>query len=160
MYKEFYNTDYIFVPSNPNPYSSKECRDSHKLLAAFKGNANEVRKYIYWVFKKGINKNTTMTSFGYINTPGLVRKYNIYATRKTILRRESRLPKSFTEWCRSYAPELFDKYNLETMNDLGAMLSYYKTYSKTKTLEKEFDLILEAKKRNLINQDGSLNVGQ
>src|SRR5690242_15478794 len=49
MYKEGYGTDYVFVPSNFNPYSSKECRDSWALLAAFNGNANEVRKYIYWL---------------------------------------------------------------------------------------------------------------
>jgi len=160
MYKDFYGTDYVFVPKNPNPYGAKECKDAWSLLAAFNGDAHEVRKYIYWVFKKGINKNTTITHFGYINTPGLIRKYNLYAKRKKILRRESKLPKTFIEWCNINTPDIFDKYNLETMNDLGAMLSFYKTYSESRNMDTEFDVILEAKRIGLITKDGSLNIGE
>ena len=159
MYKEFYETDYIFVPQNPNPYGAKECKDSWSLLAAFNGDAHEARKYIFWLFKKGINKNITITNFGYINTPGLIRKYNLYAKRKKILKRESGLPRSFVEWCKINTPEVFEKYNLETMNDLGAMISFYKVYSERKDMGMESDIILEAKRLNLITKDGNLNVG-
>lgn len=159
MYKEFYGTAYVFVPKNPNPYGCKECKDAWQLLAAFDGNAHDVRKYIYWLFKRGINKNTNITHFGYINTPGLIRKYKLYARKKKILRRESRLPKSFIQWCTENAPSIFDKYNMETMNDLGAMLSFYKMYAETKRLDTEFDVILEAKRLGLVTQEGNLNIG-
>jgi len=160
MYKGFYGTDYIFVPKNPNPYGAKECKDSWELLAAFNGNAHEARKYIYWVFKRGINKSATITHFGYINTPGLIRKYNLYAKRKNILRRESRLPKAFIDWCNTNTPDVFDKYSLDTMNDLGAMLSFYKTYSESRDMGLEFDIILEAKRLGLVTKDGNLNIGE
>jgi hypothetical protein len=160
MYRDFYGTDYVFVPKNPNPYGAKECKDAWSLLAAFSGDAHEVRKYVYWVFKKGINKNITITHFGYINTPGLIRRYNLYAKRKKILRRESKLPKAFIDWCNTNVPDIFEKYNLETMNDLGAMLSFYKTYSESRNMETEFDVILEAKKSGLITKNGNLNIGE
>ena len=159
MYKEFYDTDYVFVPTNPNPFGSLEVKNVLSLLAAFKNDAHEARKYIYWLFKRGINKNTTITHFGYINTPGLIRKYNLYAKRKHILRRESKLPKTFINWCKDNEPELFDKYNLETMNDLGSMLSYHTRYGSEENLESEFEAILAAMKFGLIKDD-KLNIGQ
>lgn len=159
MYKEFYGTDYIFVPKNPNPYGAKECKDTWSLLAAFNGDAHEVRKYIYWLFKRGINKNTTITHFGYINTPGLIRKYNLYAKRKNILRRESKLPKKFIEWCKDNEPNLFNKYNLETMNDLGAMFNYHSAYGGgDEDLESEFRALLASTRFGLI-KDRKLNIG-
>lgn len=159
MYKNFYKVDYIFIPRNVNPFGAKECKDAWSLLAAFNGNSHEVRKYIYWVFKKGINKNITITNFGYINAPGLIRKYNLYAKKKNTFRRESKLPKDFIEWCKINKPSVFDKYNLETMNDLGAMLSFYNTYSVKRNMEIEFDVISKAKQIGLINKYGNLNIG-
>jgi hypothetical protein len=159
MYYEFYKVEYLFWPSNRNPFSSKECVDANKILASFNGNAHEVRKYIYWVFKKGINKNTTITDFGYINAPGLIRKYNLYVKKKNTFRRESKLPKDFIEWCKTNKPGVFDEYNLETMNDLGAMLNFYNTYSTERNMKIESDVILKAKQIGLINKYGNLNIG-
>lgn len=159
LYEEFYSTKYVFVPKNPNPYGAKECKDAWSLLAAFNGNAHGVRKYLYWLFKRGINKNTTITHFGYVNTPGLIRKYNLYAKKKKMLRRESKLPEKFLEWCRENEPEVFEKYNLETMNDLGAMQSYYKTYKENGIdLTCESNVITYASSLGLIKH-GKLNIG-
>lgn len=159
MYEEFYDTAYIFVPKNPNPYGAKECKDTWSLLAAFDGDAHEVRRYIFWLFKKGINKNTTITHFGYINTPGLIRKYNLYAKRKHILRRESKLPSAFVDWCKKNTPEIFDRYELTTMNDLGMMVNYVGVY--------DFEIFKDADERKVLAQaakhnltkDGNLNIG-
>lgn len=156
MYKERYSTDYVFVPSNFNPYSSKECRDSWALLAAFNGNANEVRKYIYWLFKKAINKHTTITSFGYLNAPALVRKYNLQVISKNFLRRESKLPEAFIEWCKANASTVCDKYELSTMNDLGAILNYCKTYPPAEGSD-ESKVLVEAERMGL-TKTGKLNV--
>jgi hypothetical protein len=155
MYKEFYSTEYVFVPQNPNPYGCKECKDAWKLLATFKGNAHAVRKYIYWVFKKLINKNTTITSFGYINTPGIIRKYNLYVQKKTTITRSTDLPREFTDWCKENTPSIFDDYELSTINDLGALLSYTKFYE-VDYLSAEAKAIQMAEKLNLI-KNGKLN---
>jgi len=159
MYEEFYNTPYVFVPRNPNPFGAKECKDTWSLLAAFNGNAHEVRKYVYWLFKKGINKNTIITHFGYINTPGLIRKYNVYAKRKYTLRRESKLPVVFVNWCNEHVPAIFEKYALDTMNDLGALVSYVEYYSDEMGQQSNERRVLEiAEKHNLV-KNGKLNIG-
>jgi len=158
MYKEFYGTDYIFVPQNPNPYGAKEVKDSWTLMSAFSQDINEVRKYIYWVFKKGINKNANITHFGYINTPGLIRKYKLYSEKRRVPTRDSKLPEKFLEWCQYYIPTIFDNYALETMNDLGALLAYCKEYeADLEPQSDELRAIVSATKYNLIN-DGKLNV--
>jgi hypothetical protein len=160
IYKEFYNTDYTFVPKNPNPYSSKECRDAWSLLAAFNKNAHEVRKYIVWVFKYGINKNTDITHFGYINTPGIIRKYKLHAIKKNILTRSTKLSQEFIEWCKINTPDIFNNYALCTMNDLGALLSYVKCYNadiKIDSIERK--VLIIAEQYGFI-KDGKLNIGE
>jgi len=158
LYKKKYNVDYVFVPKNPNPYSAKECRDTWAMLATFKGNAHEARKYIYWFFNKHLGSSTNITSFGYLNTPGIIRRYNIYVEKKKTFTRSSRLPKEYTEWCQEQVPDIFDKYELGTMNDLGALLSHVKTYSDEIDSESsEFRAVSHAVKMKLI-QDDKLNI--
>lgn len=157
MYREFYKTSYIFVPQNPSPYSSKECRDAHKLLAAFGGNAHQTRKYIYWVFTKLIRRNTDITAFGYINTAGIIRKYKLQEQKKHILTRASNLPSAFIEWCKEYAVQIFDNYELSTMNDLGALLQYYDAHIKNPD-SIEAMVINEARERKLVLEN-KLNIG-
>lgn len=158
MYKKAYDIDYVFVPQNPNPYGAKECRDAWALLATFKGNAHEVRKYMYWFFNKGLNRSTAVTHFGYINTPGIIRKYNLYAEKKNTFTRASKLPKQYVEWCKDNVPGVFEKYELGTMNDLGVLLSYVKAYDSDFDSESvEFKAIAQAVKSSLIKDD-KLNI--
>lgn len=160
MYKEHYNVDYTFVPKSPNPYSSKECRDAWALLAAFDGNASEARKYIYWLFKKAINKTTAITHFGYINAPGIIRKYKLYSAKKNVLTRSSKLPDEFIIWCKSTIPEIFTKCALDTMNDLGALLSYVAHYNQAMKEDcAEKQAICKAESFGLI-REGKLNIGE
>ena len=156
MYKETYKTDYVFVPKSFNPFSSKECRDTWTLLASFGGNANDVRKYLFWLFKKCINKNTGITSFGYVNTPNLIRKYNLYNISKDIFQRETKLPIEFIDWCKSIIPDIFKSYALDTMNDLGALISYCKAYGSENSIETQ--AIEKAKQLGLI-KNNKLNIG-
>lgn len=156
MYKETYGTEYVFVPSNRNPYSCKECRDAWKLLATFKGNAHAVRKYIYWLFRKLINKNTNIISFNYINTAGIIRKYNLYSKKKNKITRFTSLPAEFIDWCKKNIPNIFDSYELSTVNDLGALLSHI-NFCGTDKFNDETQAIQMAEKLNLV-KNGRLNI--
>lgn len=160
MYEEFCGTPYIFVPKNPNPYGAKECKDSWSLLAAFQGNAHEVRKYLYWLFKRGINKTTTITHFGYVNTPGLIRKYNLYAKKKKVRTRASKLPKAFIDWCNECIPEIFESYALTTMNDLGALISYVEHYDEEISADDIARKALEMANRLDLIKNNKLNIGE
>lgn len=128
------------------------------LLSAFQGDAHEVRRYIYWFFKKAIGRNADITNFGYLNTPGIIRKYKLYLEKKNTFTRASKLPTTFLEWCKSNTPEIFDNYELNTMNDLGALLGHVRAYSAEISPEApEFHVIAQATKMNLINND-KLNI--
>jgi hypothetical protein len=160
LYKEFYKTDYTFVPKNPNPYSSKECRDAWTLIASFGGNVHESRKYIYWLFKRGINKTTTITNFGYLLAPGLIRKYKLYSIKKNVLTRASKLPEEYISWCKETIPEIFTKYAMETMNDLGALLGYVKHYSDTIGEDSAERKALSKSEQYGLIKEGKLNIGE
>jgi len=115
-----------------------------------------VRKYLYWLFKKGLNKKATITNFGYVNTPALIRRYNLYYKKKHILTRASKLPNKFVDWCKEYAVQIFDNYELNTMNDLGALLSYARDYDET-SVE---GMVLERAKELSLIKDDKLNIGE
>lgn len=128
------------------------------MLSAFEGNAHEVRKYIYWFFTKFIGRGTDITSLAYLNAPGILRKYKLYVEKKKTFTRASNLPKEFVSWCQDNIPDIFDTYELGTMNDLGALLSYVKSYSDEIDVESsEFRAIAQATKMNLIKND-KLNI--
>jgi len=127
-YKEQYSTNYVFVPKNPNPYSSKECRDANALLAAFEGNAHEVRRYIHWLFSKVIKRSTKIVSFGYLTTPALIRRYKLIVREKNSTTRFTFLPQKYLDWCKENVGGIFGSYALKTMNDLGSLLQLVKSY--------------------------------
>lgn len=156
MYRDLFETDYVFVPQNPNPYGAKEVKEAWKLLATFKNDAHEVRKYIYWVFKKIIKKSTDLVSFNYINASGIIRRYNLHVRKKQAITRSTKLPSGFLNWCKEHIPNIFDEYELTTVNDLGALLSYVRFYDVADDA-REIQAIKVAEKFNLI-KEGKLNI--
>lgn len=158
LYKEAYGTDYAFVPNNPNPYSSKECKEAWKLLSTFGGDANIVRKYLWWFFTKQFRKSMDIVSLNYFNAPGLIRKYNLIVQKQKTITRASLLPDNFIVWCKANAAEIFNNYELSTMNDLGALLQFYTAYKMNDAESLEAKVIQAARDNNLIVEN-KLNVG-
>ena len=157
-YKEFYGIEYTFTPSSPNPYGIKECRDVWTLMAMFGKDQHEVRRYIVWLFSKGLNRSAKITNFGYILTLALVQKYKLYASKRSTLTRASRLPEAFLEYCRANLSGIFNVVALETMNDLGALLGSVKCYGDIEgSLESQ--VIIVAEKMGLI-KEGKLYFGE
>jgi len=156
MYKECYKTDFIFVPQNPNVFGCKEIRDAQKLLVTFSGDGHEVRRYIHWFFTKFIKRNTEVLAFAYISSPGIIRKYNIYRSKKCSITRSSKLPNSFLDWCKSNTPAIFREYELYTINDLGALLSYIKFYKPDESSVE--NMVIEKAEQMGFIKDGRINI--
>lgn len=154
-YKKKYGVDFTFIPQNPNPFSSKEIKDIRILLNAFNGDAVSVRKYIKWIFTKAITSSTKITSFGYLVTPNLIRKYKLKVRDKP--NRASNLPKSFLSWLKENIPEILERYELSTYNDLSALLSHYNKFSDSVNLTVEKDVLNQAESMELII-DGKINI--
>lgn len=157
MYKEFYGIDYTFVPKNPNPYGCREIKQIWTLLASFENNAHEVRRYIYWLFKKRLSKSANIVSFGYLIVEGAIRQYKLYASKKTKLTRSSLLSSEFIAWCRENTPEIFKRFELTTINDLGALLKHVECWKPDENSD-EVKVIRLAEQKNLI-KDHQLNIG-
>lgn len=127
-------------------------------MSAFNGDAHEVRRYIYWFFNKTIGKHTDITSMAYLNTPNIVRKYKLYVEKKKISTRSTALPVELISWCHLNVPDIFDNYELSTMNDLGALLGYVKAYStELNDNNPESRVIVKASLMGLI-KDSKLNI--
>lgn len=155
-YREKYHTDYVFVPSNPNPYSAKEVKDIRTMLATFQNQALEVRRYILWAFQYGLGSNAQITSLAYLNAPGLVRKFKLWDQKRNVLTRSTPLPREFLDWCKDNQPTIFTKHSLETLNDLGAILNYARTYPDDSGIELK---VLERATELKLIKDNKLNVG-
>jgi len=66
------------------------------------------------------------------------------------------LPSGFLDWCKEHIPNIFDEYELTTLNDLGALLSFVKFYDVNEDA-REFQAIHAAEKFGLI-KEGKLNI--
>lgn len=155
MYQEHYQTPYVFVPKNPNPFGCKEIKDVWQLLSVFSKDAHRVRKYIYWFFTKYIHgRQIDITSLAYLTTPNIIRQYMLYTQKKSKITRSSALPASFLKQCKSQAPTIFDTYELSTYNDLGSLLNHQKTYN----LDGVECIIISIATNMKLIVDGELNV--
>jgi len=155
-YREFYGIDYSFAPKSPNFYGCKEVRDINQLLSIFDGDAHAIRRYIHWVFKTVIRRNTNIISFAYINTIGIIRKYNLYESKKNAITRHTGLPNMFLSWCRKEAPTIFDQYELSTVNDLGALLRSTQHYGASQGSIEQ--VVLERAEVTGLIKNGKLNI--
>lgn len=117
----------------------------------------EVRKYIKWIFTKAITNSTKITSFGYLTTPNLIRKYKLKIKEKDKPNRASKLPKSFIKWIKETKPEVLERYELGTYNDLSALLSHYNKFSDSVVLPLEQEVLTYAESMGLI-KDGKINI--
>ena len=153
LYREKYGVEYLFVPASPNPFKAKECKDAWMIIKTF-NDIEDTRKYLIWAFKTGLSSNTKITSLAYLKVPNLIRKFMLSLEKHNALKRFSVLPDEFISWCRANTPTIFDKCTLETMNDLGALLTYTNTYAKENDIEKT--IIEKATSLGLI-KEGKLN---
>jgi len=158
-YKNRYKVDYTFVPKNINPFGLKEIRDIRVMLATFNNNAREVGKYLKWAFDKGLNSNVTITSLAYLNTENIIRKYKLYAEKNNSYFRHTVLPESFINWCKENAESIFKNYNIEIINDLGAILQYVNKYDVNSNDSVEMKVINKAKEFGFI-KNNQLNIAR
>ncbi len=133
-YQEFYGHPYTFEILNPIPYKSKDFVMARRILAMFDGDAHEIRTYIRWVLAKKVKTNKyPITSIGFFTKAGLINEYKHAKARSSVLKRHTLLPNSFLSWCKENSPDIFEKQDLKTWNDLNGLITYIKSYGNDNT---------------------------
>jgi len=151
-YKEFYEYDYTFDYSNPIPYKSKDFVIARRILAMFNADANDVRTYIRWVFAKKLkSQKYNVTSFGFFASAPFVNEYKAAKAYSQVLRRSTKLPDHFLNWCRAYYPDVLETHSLETWNDLNGLVTFINSYGKDNT---EYCVVREAIHRGMLPEHG------
>lgn len=148
-FNEFYGHPYTFDVSNPVPYKGKEFTMGRRILAMFDGDAKDAAVYIKWVFiKKVKNRKKPITSLGFFTLAEFINEYKHAKAQSQVLRRQSPLPEDYLEWCKKECPDLFEKHDFKTWNDLNTLVSFIRTY---KTAPIENKVILEAVNRKMLS---------
>lgn len=152
-YEKFYGHSFTLDISNPVPYTSKTFVMARRILTMFEGDAHEIRIYIKWVFAKKVRTTKySVTSLGFFANAALVNDYKCAKARSAILKRHTSLPKSFLQWCNETYPEIFEKQELKTWNDLNGLVSYIKSYGDDTV---EGKVVLGAVNQNLLKDQNT-----
>jgi hypothetical protein len=151
-FKDFYGYDFTFEYTNPIPYKCKDFTMGRRILAMLNADANEARTYIRWVFAKKVRSTKyTVTSLGFFASAPFVNEYKAAKARSLILKRATKLPANFVEWCDEHYPSVLKNQELETWNDLNGLVTFIKSYG----LDNEENCVVsEAIKRGMLPQSG------
>lgn len=145
---KFYGYSYVLDYNNPIPYKNKEFTMARKLMTMFGENYMWIPNYIRWVFDKRVkDRKKAITSFGFFALPDLVNSYFAARASQSVLRRSTPLPKEFLEWCGSTHPQIFERQELGTWNDLNGLVTHVKIYGEEGL---EWQIVKEAIGRKLL----------
>lgn len=147
-YAEFYGHPFHFLYATPNPYKGKDFIMARRLLAMFEGDAKAARTYMKWVFAFRIrNANCAIRSVGFFVSQKFVAEYMQARARSRTLRRSTPLPTEFIGWCCENEPDVFERQELETWNDLNGLVTHVRQYGIDDT---ENRVVAEAVRRGLL----------
>lgn len=150
---EFYKFPYTFDISSPIPYMGKEFTMARRIIAMFDGDAREASLYIKWVFTKKVrNRKKPITSLGFFTMADFINEFKYAKAQSQILKRHTPLPEEYLLWCKSDCPEIFEKHDFKTWNDLNSLVSFIKAY-KVDGIEKK--AVMEAVSRNMLPVSGN-----
>ena len=148
-FNEFYGFPYTFDAANPVPYKGKEFTIARRLIDIFDGNAREAALYIKWAFlKKVVVRKRPITSIGFFSVSNIINEYKHAKALSIVLKRSSLLPEDFLEFCKREYPEIFEKQDLKTWNDLNTLVSFIQTFNSADMIE--YKVVIEAVKRNML----------
>jgi hypothetical protein len=124
-YAEFYGHPFHFLYANPNPYKGKDFVMARRLLTMFGDDAKAARTYVKWVFAFKIRDTSrVIRSMGFFVSQEFVAEYMRARARARTLRRSTPLPTEFLGWCRENEPDVLDRQELETWNDLNGLVTH------------------------------------
>jgi hypothetical protein len=151
-FSEFYGHPYVFAYGNPIPYKDRDFMMARRVLTMFGENAREAAIYIRWVFAKRIRSpKYAINSIGFFASSKFVNEYFQAKAENAKLKRSTKLPSDFLAWCVQHCPEIFEKQELETWNDLNGLVTHVQSYGMDSV---EGKVVSEAINRNMLPSGG------
>lgn len=144
-HKEKFGFSFKMNKSNPVIYCSREYKDARKIILNFGEDYQSIRNYLKWCFSEKIKKNP-IKSFGYFAHTELINEYLFSKHKSKKIIRSTKLPEDFLEWVKNNYPDIINKYELSTYNDLNCMVPI-----ENNDVE---NIINEARNRKILPQSG------
>jgi hypothetical protein len=150
-YKAVNDLDFVFSHTKKGPTTSKEMKDSARIWSMFdKGRykklSNKQEKleykrqlvsilqdYINWAFDvKFRSRQANVTGLGIFAVSNFMNEFLQWrkARKNALPKRSDKLPKDFTDWVAKNVPEVYNKQQLEVLEDLNALANYIEQYDK------------------------------
>ena len=150
-FTKFYGHPYVFAYGNPIPYKDKDFMMARRILTMFFENAREAAIYVRWVFAKRIRSpKYKITSIGLFASAKFVNEYFQAKADNEKLKRSTKLPSDFVGWCTQNCPDIFERQELETWNDLNGLVTHVRSYGMDSI---EGKVVSEAINRKMLPQD-------
>jgi hypothetical protein len=148
-YTELYGHPFHFDYATTSPYKSKDFIMGRRLLVMFNDDAKAARTYIKWVFAFKIrNTDCAIRSMGFFVSQKFIAEYMQARSRAQVLRRSTPLPTEFVEWCLANTPDVLERWEFDTWNDLNFMVAYVKQHPDNV----EGMIVAEAVRRGMLPQ--------
>jgi len=146
-YEEVFNIRFAF--SSHNVFNSKEMRDVKRLRSYF-DSAVEVKEYIDWFYEvKRREPGIRSVGTGILVYAGMINEYKQKRTASgTKTSRNGILDKSFIDWVNVNAPEVLERFTLQTLEDLSWIIDAAKHNESDQQANK---VMQEAQRRGMIN---------
>lgn len=176
-YKEVNGVEYIYTPTKKGPTKTKEMKDAAKIYSAFdKGRYKQLtdkndklvykqqlvdvlKQYIDWAFMVKMRGKQSITGLGLFTNARFMNEFLQWRKKnqKAIPLRSQTLPDSFIEWIRHNAGEIWDKQQLNVMEDLNQLYNYVEAYD-TDHKSVEFVVLEKARELGIMPKTGKLEL--
>jgi hypothetical protein len=84
---------------------------------------------------------------GFFTKADIAIRFKNIRAQSRVIRRRTPLPKDFLEWCQSNKPDIFEKQELESWNDLNGLVTHIKSYGSQNV---EGGVVEEAVRRKML----------
>jgi hypothetical protein len=148
-YKDKNGIEFIFSACKKGPTQSRELKQAVKIWIMFDKNrykqletkeekltykeqlVSVLKDYIDWAFNvKFYGRQTNVTGLGIFAVPNFMNEFLQYrrSLKSSTCKRGSLLPPDFVSWIRDNLPEIWNKQQLEILNDLNILHDYVIAY--------------------------------
>lgn len=177
-YKSVNGIDFVFSFNKKGPTQTKEMKNASQIWNMFdRGRykqltikeekqeykiqlVNILKDYINWSFDiKFYGRTTNITGLGLLTTANFMNEFLQWRKNKknNLPKRKSQLSKEFLLWIESNVPDIINKHQIKTLEDLNGLINYINVYSLGNESH-EYIVIEKARELNILPPSGKIKL--